>query len=54
MSGEKTQARPTEPVKQSPAKKAAPAAKQKQEPVARAGGYVDRGDGNGWELEEAE
>lgn len=48
----KTGARPSEPVK--PVKRATPAVKQKPEPVARAGGYVDRGDGDGWVLEEQE
>jgi len=40
---------------QQPAKAAAPKAEPKPKPggdvVARAGGYVDRGDGNGWVLE---
>lgn len=43
---DKTQERPSDPAKQ-PAKKAAPT---KPEPIATAGGYVDRGDGLGWVL----
>lgn len=56
----KTGARPTEPAK--PAKKAAPKPQRDEMPPAasalpdqtvhRAGGWVDRGDGRGWELEE--
>ncbi|MEU5938644.1 hypothetical protein ABZ807_05550 [Micromonospora sp. NPDC047548] len=42
-----------EPESKAPAKKGVPK-RVKQEPVARAGGYVDRGDGNGWVLEEVE
>lgn len=40
------------PPKAEPASKPAPKPKPKQEPVARAGGYVNHGDG--WELEENE
>ncbi len=49
---DKAGARPSEPAK--PAKRAAPRQEKTAEPVARAGGYVDRGDGNGWVLEEGE
>ena len=51
----KTGARPSNPAK--PAGKAAPKPQRDPEPPAapaehRAGGWVDRGDGRGWELED--
>lgn len=52
----KTGARPSEP---KPVKKAAPKPQSVAEPPAasapaehRAGGWIDRGDGRGWELED--
>jgi len=52
MTTQTVQAQPSQPAAPAPAKKAAPARKKEPETVARAGGYVDRGDGNGWVLEE--
>lgn len=59
---EKTGARPPEPAKTTPVKKAAPKQRPAEPPAApalpepstvhRAGGWIDRGDGRGWELEE--
>lgn len=55
-------ARPPVPAKAVPAKVAAPeqqrepvppaAPAEPEPPVHRAGGWIDRGDGRGWELEE--
>ncbi len=47
-----TRKREASPPVQPPAGKPAPPGKS--EPVARCGGYVDRGDGNGWVLEDGE
>ena len=55
MTDQTVGAQPSESVTQAPAKKAAPLRKKEAptpEPLARAGGHVDRGDGLGWVPEE--
>lgn len=48
---DKTGARPSDPPAKPAVKKAAPKP-QTERPIAhRAGGWIDRGDGRGWELE---